>query len=280
LARKRNIPSGPVFVVSYRSFVILALILPVAVYGAHAQECKQLCVAKQFYEEGETVVISGQVDVVLEKTPIIIQILHDKTIVDIAQEEVAQDGSYTVTFKAEGDRWKNDGKYTAKATYGPTGNVYEVSFDFQTKESAKETREVFEVKAGNAGTFDVPYTIKGGTIKDIVVDPQILGLVVTIQSTDDGSLTLDLGRKWIDAKKSDGTDDTYIIYIDGLEVAYEESAVDGDSRIIEIQFQEGDSDIEIIGTQVIPEFGSIALVVLVVSIASVILVSQRTLRFN
>ncbi len=261
----------------YHGFVILTLILSIAVYGASAQECKQLCVAKQFYEEGETVVVSGQVDVVLEKTPIIIQILHDKNIVDIAQEEVSQDGSYTATFKAEGDRWQDDGKYTAKATYGPTGNVYEISFDFQTKESAKETAEIFEVKAGDAGTFDIPYTIKGGIVKDIIVDPQILGLIATIQSSDDGSLTLDLGRKWIDAKKSDGMDDTYIIYIDGLEVAYEESTADEDSRVITIQFQEGDSDIEIIGTQVIPEFGSIALVVFVVAITSAVLVSRRTL---
>jgi predicted secreted protein with PEFG-CTERM motif len=91
---------------------------------------------------------------------------------------------------------------------------------------------------------------------------------------------LDLGREWIDAKKSDGTDDTYIILIDGLEVPYQETASDK-SRILTIQFQEGDSDIEIIGTKVIPEFGPIAVIILMSAIASAIIISKRTsLQFS
>jgi predicted secreted protein with PEFG-CTERM motif len=72
------------------------------------------------------------------------------------------------------------------------------------------------------------------------------------------------------------TDDTYIIFIDGLEVQYQETS-DADSRILTIQFQEGDSDIEIIGTQVIPEFGPIVMIILVVAIASVIISTKKTI---
>jgi hypothetical protein len=241
---------------------------------ASAQEACKLCVAKQFYQQGEAVVISGKVDAVLENTPIIIQIYFNQNLVDIAQVDVAQDGSFTHSVIAEGPYWKSDGKYTVKATYGVTGNVYEASFDFQTKESASTTTEIFEVRAGDSGTFDVPYAIKGGTIKDVIVDTGILGLVVTIQADNDGSITLDLGRKWIDAKKADGTDDTYIILIDGLEVPYQET-VNAESRLVTIQFQEGDSDIEIIGTTVIPEFGQIALIILVTAISSMIFISKR-----
>lgn len=261
-----------------RHFLIFLLVLSIAVsYNiASAQECKQLCVSKQFYEQGETIVISGKVDAILEKTPIIIQIFFAQNLVEVAQVDISQDGSFTHTVIADGIYFQNDGTYTVKATYGPTGNVYEANFDYQTKESAGSTTEIFEVQAGSSGTFDVPYTIKGGTLENIVVDPEILGLIVTIQADNDGSLLLDLGREWVDAKKSDGTDDTYIIFIDGLEVQYQETS-DADSRILTIQFQEGDSDIEIIGTQVIPEFGPIALIILVAAIASVIVSTKKTI---
>ncbi|MBI5146592.1 MAG: PEFG-CTERM sorting domain-containing protein [Thaumarchaeota archaeon] len=253
-------------------FSVLALVT-VNVVSVHAQECK-LCIAKEFYKQGDAIVISGKVDAVLEKTPIIIQIFYGTNIVNIAQVEVSQDGSYTHTVIADGIYWKSDGKYTVKATYGVSGNVYETSFDFQTSSKVGETTQIFEVKAGDSGTFDVPYTIRGGTVKDIIVDPQILGFIITIQSDNDGSLTLDLGRKWIDAKTTTGDDDSFIIYIDGSEVQYQESA-DADSRILTIQFLEGDSDIEIIGTQVIPEFGSIAVIVLVLAIILAITVSTK-----
>jgi predicted secreted protein with PEFG-CTERM motif len=95
-----------------------------------------------------------------------------------------------------------------------------------------------------------------------------------------------LGRRWIDAKTGadgkSGDDDKYIIYIDGLEVPYQESSIRPESRLITIQFQEGDSDIEIIGTYVVPEFGPIAILILVVAVTSVLVLSKKStfLRFN
>lgn len=256
--------------------LLLSILSLAAVNAAYAEDCK-LCIAKEFYKQGDSIVVSGRVDAVLEKTPIIIQIFRDTNLVDIAQVEVSQDGSYAHTFVADGKYWKTDGRYTVKATYGVSGNAYEASFDFQTSASVDVTTQNFEVKAGDSGTFDIPYTIRGGTIKNIVVDPQILGLVATIQADGDGTLTLDLGRKWIDAKTTLGDDDAFIIYIDGSEVQYQESA-NADSRTITIQFQEGDSDIEIIGTWVIPEFGAMAAIVLVAAVTATIAISARKMQ--
>ncbi len=253
------------------------MILLASTLGAYAQteQCKQVCVASQFYEQGDAVVISGKFDAIFENTPLIIQVFREGNRVHIAQVDISQDGSYTYTLIADGPYFKINGKYTVQASYGVSGSIYETNFDFQTTESSTDTTEIFEVNAGDSGTFDVPYTIKGGTIKSIVVDQSILGLIVTIQADKDGSITLDLGRQWIDAKRDDGTDDTYIILIDGLEVPYQESSAGPDSRIITIQFEEGDSDIEIIGTTVIPEFGPVVFVILVVSIFSVVIATKR-----
>ncbi|MEM3065190.1 MAG: PEFG-CTERM sorting domain-containing protein [Candidatus Nitrosotenuis sp.] len=256
------------------AFLIIAMVSFSFATFASAQECKQLCIAKQFYEQGDAVIISGRFDAVLPNTPLIIQVFKDNNRVHIAQVEVSQDGSYTYTLIADGPYFKTDGKYTVQASYGVAGNVYEATFDYQTKESASTTTNIFEVNAGQYGTFDIPYTIRGGTVKNILVDPDILGLIVTIDAEKDGTLTMDLERRWIDAKKSDGTDDTYIILIDGLEVPYQETA-DVDSRLITIQFQAGDSDIEIIGTFVVPEFGPLVAAVLAAAVTSVVLLSKR-----
>jgi predicted secreted protein with PEFG-CTERM motif len=245
---------------------------------ANAQECKQLCIAEQFYQQGDTIVIFGKVDAVLENTDVLVQVYRENNRIHIAQVEVAQDGSYTHTFKADGPYFQIDGKYVVQVSYGPV-NRYEISFDFQTKQTASSPSQIFEVKAGSSGTFDLPYTIKGGTVKDIVIDPDILGILITIDTDSDGSIILDLGRQWIDAKKIDGTDDTYIILIDGLEVPYEETT-DANSRTLTIPFQEGDSDIEVIGTQVVPEFGPIALVILSAAITSAIIISTKRNLFR
>ena len=103
----------------------------------------------------------------------------------------------------------------------------------------------------------------------------IFALIVIIDSQDDGAITLDLPRESIDAMKSDNTDDTFIILIDGIEVPYEEISSDAQNRRITIDFEEADSDIEIIGTFVIPEFGSIAMLVLTASIISIIILSSK-----
>jgi len=76
-------------------------------------------------------------------------------------------------------------------------------------------------------------------------------------------------------KKTDKSDDDFIILIDGMEVNYDESITNENTRTITIQFEQGDSDIEIIGTFIIPEFGTIASLILAVSIISVIILSAK-----
>jgi predicted secreted protein with PEFG-CTERM motif len=70
----------------------------------------------------------------------------------------------------------------------------------------------------------------------------------------------------------------FIILIDGVEVPYKEIATDVDSRTITIEFEEGDSDIEIIGTFVVPEFGAISILILIVGIISMIFLSTKFRR--
>ena len=238
-------------------------------------------VSNDSFEEGDTIVISGKVSIIILKTPVTIQIFNEGNLIEIAQIVVAQDGSFTHTILAEGQLWQNEGDYTVRAAYGE-GNIAEASFEFFKQIAITDTSEFFEVDAGSSGTFDVEYIIRGGIVKDMIVDSEIFALIVIIESTGDGSLTLDLPRVSIDATKSDGSDDLFIILIDGIEVIYDESITNENTRTITIQFEQGDSDIEVIGTFIIPEFGTIASLILAVSIISVIILStkKKILGFN
>lgn len=271
------------FVVRYHYviFAFAVVFLLAASEQVMGQTDCRICATKQHYEQGETVVIVGRVDAVLERTPMIIQVFNPlQNLVEVAQVDIAQDGSFTHRVVADGAYFKTSGKYTVRGTYGIASNVYETMFEFQTKDVAGATTNVFEVRQpGASGTFDIPYNIRGGTVKNMFVDPTMLALIVQIQSNNDGALTLDLGRQWIDARRGTdgctGVDDTYIIQIDGIQVPYQESSTTQEARVITIHFQEGDSDIEIIGTCVIPEFGPIAMIVLVVAITATIVASAK-----
>jgi len=231
------------------------------------------------YDEGDIVTISGNVTIVIGETPITLQLFIEGSLVDIAQITVAQDGSYSHTIIAEGPLWKKIGNYLIRVSYGE-GNIAETEFSFSPKSESIETTTIFEVSAGSQGTFDVEYTIKGGTIKNMIVDADIFAIIVQIESTDEGTISLDLPREFIGAEKQDGKDDTFIILIDGIEVAYQESVVHSDSRVITINFEEGDSDIEIIGTYVIPEFGTIVMMILIAGIMTIIIASRNKFQIK
>jgi len=231
------------------------------------------------YDEGDTIVISGKVKTPVDGVNVVLQLFTEGNMVEIAQITVAKDGSYSYTVLAEGPLWKKSGTYLVKASYEVGGGTsVESEFTYSPKSEVITTTTNFEVDAGSHGTFDVEYTIQGGTLKNMVVDTDIFALIAQIDATDEGKITLDLPREFIGAEKQDGKDDTFIILIDGIEVDYEETLnVGADSRIISINFEQGDSDIEIIGTYVIPEFGSIVMVILMIGIMSTILISRNKL---
>jgi predicted secreted protein with PEFG-CTERM motif len=201
--------------------------------------------------------------------------------VAIAQKPIAQDGTFSHTILAEGPLWKKSGTYLVRASYEVGGvTISETEFNYSSKSEVSEITTNFEVDAGSYGTFDVEYTIKGGTVKNMVVDSKTFAIIVQIDATDEGEITLDLPREFLGAEKQDGKDDTFIILIDGIEVAYQESVVIADSRVITINFEQGDSDIEIIGTYVIPEFGTIVMMILIVGIMVTVLVTRNKFQIS
>jgi len=232
------------------------------------------------YDEGDTIIVSGQIKTIIGNTPVTLQLFKDGNMVEIAQIIVSEDGNYSYTILAEGSMWQNQGEYVVKVTYGE-GNIAETIFSYTPDSEVLTTTNIFEVDAGNSGTFDLPYTIRGGTLSTIYIDENIFGLVVEINAPDNGKIILDLPRKYIDAEKQNGKDEVFIILIekqngDVVETTYKEETSYSEIRTLSIDFEEGDSKIQIIGTYVIPEFGTIVMIILTMGImASVLLTRNR-----
>ena len=235
---------------------------------------------KPSYLLGDTIVISGSVKSPVQNTQLSIQIFDpNNNLVHVDQIDVSKDGKYTDTIKAVGVYWKINGNYTVKVQYALPGVTAQTTFTFQS--SVPLVSNVFEVKDPNSQqTFGVNYTITGGTVKNISIDVQSISLIVSVNSTSDGTITLQIPRALVDAKTNSGQDDAFIILIDGAEVKPQSESSNSDYRNLTIQFYQGDQDIEIIGTQIVPEFGPIAALVLAIAIISIIAVSAKTgLRF-
>jgi predicted secreted protein with PEFG-CTERM motif len=231
------------------------------------------------YSEGNTILISGNIVTIIGDTQVTMQLFQEGNLIEIAQIKVSQDGNYVHTIIAQGPLWKNQGTYMVKVTYGE-GNIAETLFDYTPESKIIEIIKDFPVDAGDSGTFDVKYTIRGGTVEDIEIEPENLGLLVKINSLDDGKIILELPRESIDAEKQNGKDEKFIILINDAQTTYEEIQSDSTVRIIEINFEKGDSEIQIIGTHVIPEFGTMVIIILTIGVVGSVLLTKNKFQIK
>lgn len=255
--------------------------------AAEAVDQISLSTSSDIYYSGDYVVIFGNVNTIFENMPITIQIYYESNLVDVAQVPVAQDGTFVKSFNAAGQQWKEEGTYTIRVQYTPT-QIGETTFEFFSQVIEKSS-SVFPVQIPNSGTFDVGYTIRGGEVTGMAMNMDRYSLLVETTVNTNGNLILKLPRESFDAQ-SDGKDNTFIILIskgnneskDFVQVEYEEIATSSDYRTIRIPLEDGDKWIEVIGTYVIPEFGSIVIIILVVAVSSAIIISKSrfSVRYN
>ena len=272
-------------------FFCIALLTIVFSIGLifHTAEADGISISSgsDIYYLGDYIVIFGNVDTIFEQLPVTIQVYHDASLVDVAQVPVAADGTFAATFTADGKQWEDEGTYSVRAFYS-TNVLTETTFEFYSQIVDKSSA-VFPVNIPNSGTFDVGYTIRGGEVKSIEMNSDRYSILVQTSMDSAGNMILKLPRESFDAQ-SDGTDANFIVLISKentsaenfAHVEYEEVATGADYRTIRIPLEQGDKWVEVVGTYVIPEFGSIAIIILVVAVTSTIIISKSRLsiRYN
>ena len=244
--------------------------------------------SKDLYYENDVIVVFGKITSTLSELPVTIQLYHDDSLIAVDQVKIALDGTFATDFIAKGHYWSDDGTYIVRAFY-TQDKIAEKSFQFFKKPSSG-TSSLFPVNIPNSGSFDLGYSILGGEVNDIILNQDHYSLLIEINPNSNGDIVLKLPRENIESKTSGGIDEAFIILIsktgvdgaDFTEVQFEEIETGSDFRTVRVQFEEDDRWIEIIGTHVIPEFGTIVTMILLIAVTTTIIISKSkfSIKYN
>jgi DNA-binding beta-propeller fold protein YncE len=131
-------------------------------------------------------------------------------------------------------------------------------------------------------TIDSPHAVLGAVhahgqdveVSDLFIDLDKMSLEMKVSTGDGGDLTLEVPRFLMDAKDASGQDSGFQVLLDGRTVDHEDVSND-DIREITVFVPRGATNLEIVGTSVIPELGPAVLIALAVAIGAMIAASRR-----
>ena len=167
------------------------------------------------------------------------------------------------------------------AIWNISGDTWIETGKYSLLNDAITMMEVADAPAGpimvDGTEFAPPFTITGGDVSAMFTNPQENTLVINMETTESGILTITLPRALIDSKLADETDDSFFVLVDGEEADYLETESTADSRTIQVEFVGGSEVVEVIGTwAAVPEFGAIAALVLAAAIISIVVITARS----
>ena len=116
----------------------------------------------------------------------------------------------------------------------------------------------------NVGGNCTSYDISGGHVISATVNTNDNSFIVNIDADDDGTLTI--------SPSTSTQKGIFMVLVDGEES--DDAEINGNTVVV--PFNAGTEEIEIIGTFVIPEFGTIAAMILAVAIISIVAISAKS----
>ena len=224
------------------------------------------------YNHSSMIILTGYITAVDQnEVPVTIMVISPNgNIATIAQVSVNADGVFSTTFNTAGNAMKYDGTYQIQASYGFIETAISIELT-NAIESAmtSDTNEIAETTIEDAiRDGQINYTIDGGVITSFFANGDENSLVLYVKATDDGILNISLHEDII--KPFD--DGTYFVTVNSEESQDFEQTVNQ----LSIPFNADTEKITIFGGWAIPEFGTIAIMILVVAIVSIIALSAKT----
>jgi len=217
------------------------------------------------YDHDSVIVVEGTVASLRAGTEIGLIVIGPppfNNVVVIDQIKVAGDGTYKTTLSTAGELWKYDGTYTIKVTYGHQEVNNRVLVELTGGITGIGARcAPGELAASGAC---IPFSISGGSVTGASFSSASNSLTINISSFNDGMITVN--------PSTDAIRGIFMVLVDGEE--WDDVEINGNE--VTVNFPAGTDEIEIIGTFAIPEFGTIAVLILAVAIISIIVVSSRT----
>jgi hypothetical protein len=137
--------------------------------------------------------------------------------------------------------------------------------------AAAQELQTFDFVLENGNTYQVSAS---GPIDRIYGNDADKSIVIELFPAEPGTMRVVISRDVMDSLNPDGTDRPFLVLMNYDEFQRPVERSDGMNRTLEIQYTAGTEVVEIIGTQMVPEFGSmltvgIAFVILGITVTSV-----------
>ena len=231
------------------------------------------------YDHASVITVTGHVEPVDPNgsdVTIIIERAVPSGIAGIAQVSVNSDGDFSTMINTATGSMKYDTTYLIKAQYVDAETTVSIELtaadETYSSESVTATTvtpetetSLSELVGGGPIEYDLTCSATSPTFWPNADDST---LEIHMEATRDGTLTITLHEEVI---KPFG-DGTFFVFVNGEEV--QDFVQDGNTLIIPCKA--GDEKIEIVGSWAVPEFGTIAAMILVVAIVAIIAVSAKT----
>ena len=232
---------------------------------------------KAIYDHASKITVTGHIEPTDIQNPdvtIIVQRSNPIGIAHIDQISVNSNGDFPATINTATNSMKYDGIYVIKATYVNVETSVSIeliaadqTYSLETSVTETTTTEasLYELKGGGPLEYDLTCSSDSPTFWPNGDDST---LVINIEGDSDGMFTITLDEEII--KPFD--DGTFFVFVNGEET---QDFVQDENTLI-IPCKTGDEKIEIVGSWAVPEFGTIAAMILVVAIVAIIAVSAKT----
>ena len=218
------------------------------------------------YDHNSIISISGHSNLNNPETPITITVTNPiGNLVTVQQIMVAQNSDFNVKFNPGGPLWTKDGMYIIKAQGGGQSTVFKTQVELT---GGVPTGVECAINELNADNYCIPYSITGATVSSSSLDTKSKSIVIMLSDSDDGTLQIN--------PSTDIIKGISLVLVDGQE--WDDVTIIGND--VTIMFPAGTEEIEVIGTFVVPEFGSFAVLILVVAIVTGVVFSRKRLMFS
>ena len=257
------------------------ILLPFFAGEAFAQENQSLTITteKESYSAGEPIQIVGLVESKVTDFKVTLRVFNPlNNLITIDELDVNDDGTFHGEIPTSiGGLWEKDGTYTIIANYYAS-EVATTQFEYGVMISAgvqdvvpefSVTEDDDYLQSTMLEDYELGYELTGAKIIRITPDTEMKSLIFEIETYSDGELRITLPKDVIDTDE-----EGFFILVDGIETNHE-AVSNLENWSFVIPFSYGSEEIEIIGTFVIPEFGTIAVLVLVTSIAVIVMISAK-----
>ena len=235
----------------------------------------------QIYDHHSIIKVTGYLKPQNNIAPILVVVTNPiGNVVTIQQLSSDTDGNFSFELNTESPLWAKNGDYILKVQSGTETRQFKTMFTLVSSivgSVDKCTSNEISVLANNSRIYCIPFEVTKGVVTGTEGKLNLDAKTITLdmRGYDIESIVLDIPRYILDSKSPVGNDSAFIVMSNGKIIDYQELESDSDSRQIKLDSPDpSKTSFEIIGTHVIPEFGSVALLILIGSIMSILVISK------